>query len=65
MVHLFWILPALHHALIFDFVIEFLQAIDPGKFENKLDLSLKLNKILEEMIVRNPHQWIWTHNRWK
>ena len=48
-----------------DFVIEFLQAIDPGKFENKLDLSLKLNKILEEMIVRNPHQWIWTHNRWK
>ena len=27
-----------------DFVIEFLQAIDPGKFENKLDLSLKLNK---------------------
>ena len=48
-----------------DFVIEFLQAINPGKFKNKLDLSLKLNKILEEMIVRNPHQWIWTHNRWK
>ena len=48
-----------------DFVIEFLQAINPEKFKNKLDLSLKLNKILEEMIVRNPHQWIWTHNRWK
>ena len=24
-----------------------------------------LNKILEEMIARNPGQWIWTHNRWK
>ncbi len=48
-----------------DFVIEFLKAINPGKFKNKLDLSLKLNKILEEMIVRNPYQWIWTHNRWK
>jgi len=32
---------------------------------NKLDISIKLNKILEEMIARNPGQWIWTHNRWK
>ena len=28
-------------------------------------ITLKLNKILEKMIVTNPHQWIWTHNRWK
>jgi len=27
--------------------------------------SKKLNKILEKMIIRNPNQWIWTHNRWK
>ena len=32
---------------------------------NKLNISIKLNKILEEMITRNPGQWIWTHNRWK
>ena len=32
---------------------------------NKLDVSIKLNKILEEMISRDPGQWIWTHNRWK
>ena len=32
---------------------------------NKLNISIKLNKILEEMISRNPGQWIWTHNRWK
>ncbi len=28
-------------------------------------ITLKLNKILEEMIINNPDQWIWTHNRWK
>jgi len=32
---------------------------------NKLDVSIKLNKILEEMVTRDPGQWIWTHNRWK
>ena len=31
----------------------------------KLDLTIKLNKITEEMISRDPGQWIWTHNRWK
>ena len=28
-------------------------------------ITLKLNKILEEMIMTNPEQWIWTHSRWK
>ena len=32
---------------------------------NKLNISIKLNKILEEMITKDPGQWIWTHNRWK
>jgi KDO2-lipid IV(A) lauroyltransferase len=32
---------------------------------NKLNISIKLNKTLEEMILRDPSQWIWTHNRWK
>ena len=32
---------------------------------DKLNISIKLNKILEEMISRDPGQWIWTHNRWK
>ena len=29
------------------------------------DITKKLNKILEKMIMTNPDQWIWTHNRWK
>ena len=45
--------------LEFDSVIEF-------KSDETLDaITLKLNKILEEMILKNPDQWIWTHNRWK
>tara|TARA_B110000902_G_C14203453_1_gene548721 strand:- start:251 stop:1126 length:876 start_codon:yes stop_codon:yes gene_type:complete len=32
---------------------------------NKLNISIELNKILEEMISKDPGQWIWTHNRWK
>ena len=28
-------------------------------------ITTKLNKILENMILNNPEQWIWTHNRWK
>ena len=29
------------------------------------EISKHLNKILEKMILKNPDQWIWTHNRWK
>ena len=40
----------------------------PISFQN--DTSIKnitdnLNKILEEMILNKPEQWIWSHNRWK
>jgi len=29
------------------------------------NITLKINQILEKMIVENPKQWIWSHNRWK
>ena len=29
------------------------------------DITDKLNKILENMIIKKPEQWIWSHNRWK
>ena len=47
------------------FRIEFQNKINPNHFKNKLDLTEELNKIIEKMIVKNPNQWIWTHNRWK
>ena len=29
------------------------------------EITLDLNKFLEKMILLNPDQWIWTHDRWK
>ena len=48
-----------------DFVIKFENSIDPSDYKNKLDLTNKLNRVLEELIQKNPNQWIWSHNRWK
>jgi len=49
-----------------------MEIYEPLKFSNKvnsetnkLDITIKLNKILEDMVSRDPSQWIWTHNRWK
>ena len=44
---------------------EISKPIDNKKYKNKLDLTIELNRILENMIKNNPDQWIWTHNRWK
>ena len=47
-------------------IYEPLKISNDESFEtNKLDIAIKLNKILEQMISRDPSQWIWTHNRWK
>jgi KDO2-lipid IV(A) lauroyltransferase len=51
------------------FEMEILKPIALDKNEDlitqKINTTIKLNKILEEMISRDPGQWIWTHNRWK
>ena len=47
------------------FEIEFQKPVNCINYKNKIELSEKLNNILEKMIIRNPNQWIWTHNRWK
>tara|TARA_B110000914_G_C15477322_1_gene453802 strand:- start:179 stop:1039 length:861 start_codon:yes stop_codon:yes gene_type:complete len=28
-------------------------------------ITLDLNNVLEKLILKNPAQWIWSHNRWK
>jgi len=41
---------------------------DPILFSNEdsiKNITLKLNQILERMILKKPEQWIWSHNRWK
>jgi Kdo2-lipid IVA lauroyltransferase/acyltransferase len=47
------------------FKIKFYERINPKNFNNKIDLTKRLNEVLEKMITKNPNQWIWTHNRWK
>ena len=51
------------------FEMEILKPITLDRNEDlitqKINITIKLNKILEEMISRDPGQWIWTHNRWK
>ena len=40
----------------------------PMKFKNEdsiKKITTDLNLWLESMILKNPSQWIWTHNRWK
>ena len=41
---------------------------DPLQFNDEYsikEISEKLNKVLEKMILKNPEQWIWSHDRWK
>ena len=36
-----------------------------SKEETTQYITDELNKIIETMILKNPEQWIWSHNRWK
>ena len=47
------------------FRLEIFNPIEFSKNEEIEKITNKLNTILEQMIVKNPDQWIWTHNRWK
>jgi len=49
----------------YQFRLEIFKPIEFSKNENIEIITSHLNKILEEMIKRNPEQWIWTHDRWK
>ena len=47
------------------FEMEIYKPIKSSEYKDKFEISKKLNEILEDMIKRNPSQWIWTHKRWK
>ena len=47
------------------FMIEIMKPLNFNNNETIEKITLKLNQSLEKMIVKNPYQWIWSHNRWK
>ena len=49
----------------YKFKLEVLDPINFSENEKIETITDKLNKILEKMIIKNPDQWIWSHNRWK
>ena len=48
-----------------DFKIKFNKPLIFNQDESIEKITLKLNQNLEKMILKNPDQWIWTHNRWR
>ncbi len=52
-----------------NFEMEIFEPIEVSSMENniknKIQLSLKINSIIEKMILKNPDQWILTHDRWR
>jgi len=49
--------------------IKFKMTVDkPINFEDNKsveEITSELNKLLENMILKKPNYWIWSHNRWK
>jgi KDO2-lipid IV(A) lauroyltransferase len=48
-----------------NFKIKISKPLNFLKNDSVIDITNKLNTILEGMILKNPGQWIWSHNRWK
>ena len=48
-----------------DFDITIHNPIKYSEIETVESITHDLNGVLEKMILKNPEQWIWSHNRWK
>ncbi len=48
-----------------NFKLTIQEPIEYSEDETLETITLDLNSRLEQMILKNPGQWIWSHNRWK
>ena len=48
-----------------NFKISVSKPLEYSEDESIASITLDLNNLLEKMILKNPEQWIWSHNRWK
>ena len=47
------------------FKIYISEPVNIDKNKTVEEITIFLNTLLEQMILKNPDQWIWTHDRWK
>ena len=48
-----------------DFLMKINKPIQFNTNDSTQKITKDLNSWMEQMILNNPSQWIWTHNRWK
>jgi len=48
-----------------NFKITISKPLNFSKDKSAQNITDELNEILQNMIMRRPEQWIWSHNRWK
>ena len=49
----------------FNFALKVYEPITFSKDKTIHNITSDLNKVLEKMVLKNPEQWIWSHDRWK
>ena len=49
----------------FNFTLKVYEPMTYSKDETIHNITSDLNKVLEKMVLKNPEQWIWSHDRWK
>ena len=48
-----------------NFEIDVCDTLEINTNDDQYSITRKINQILEKMILDNPDQWIWTHDRWR
>ncbi len=48
-----------------NFRLKIFEPLQFSKNDTIEKITLNLNSFLEKLVLKNPEQWIWTHNRWK
>ncbi len=48
-----------------NFLLEIMKPVNFKNDQTVEAITLRLNQLIEKMILKNPYQWIWSHNRWK
>ena len=48
-----------------NFALTIHEPIEYSNDETIESITVSLNVLLEKMVMKNPEQWIWSHNRWK